>query len=89
MISCRQRIFKRLLRAMVRNIKQCLAVDNSLRPSNFGVTFRQMMPPQARAAEDELWQTGSSRADRSISLWRPRLWSRSGAAAQEGDCGVR
>ena len=34
------------------------------------------MPPEARAAEDELWQTVSSRADQSIGLWRPRLDSR-------------
>lgn len=31
------------------------------------------MPPPARTAEDELWHTVSSRADQSISLWRPRL----------------
>ena len=30
------------------------------------------LPPEARATEDELWATVSSRADASISLWTPR-----------------
>ena len=31
------------------------------------------LPPEPRAAEDELWATVSSRADTSTSLWRPRF----------------
>ena len=31
------------------------------------------LPPEARAAEDELWRTVASRAEHSMSLWRPRL----------------
>lgn len=31
------------------------------------------LPPGARAAEDDLWRSVASRADGSMSLWRPRL----------------
>ena len=31
------------------------------------------LPPEARATEDELWATATSRAGTSLSLWRPRF----------------
>lgn len=39
------------------------------------------LPPEARAGEDELWQVVTTRAQRSLSLWRPRLAGKRPAAA--------
>ncbi len=39
------------------------------------------LPPEPRLAEDDLWQSASTRADRSLSLWRTRLDARGRPAA--------
>lgn len=39
------------------------------------------LPPEPRAAEDELWQSSISRAEQRLSLWRPRLAGRPVAAS--------